>query len=74
MVVTDIEPILHVLRKQVEDHSLDEADRVMAERLIAWINTVKRDHRRSLLASRRMLKYARRYRNAIKAINQKSET
>lgn len=70
MVVTDIEPILHILREQMEDTSLDEEDRVMAERLIAWLNHVKRDQRRANIASRRMLKHARRHKEALRKLGQ----
>ena len=70
MVVTDIEPILHILREQMEDTSLDEEDRVMAERLIAWLNHVKRDQRRANIASRRMLKHARRHKEALRKLEQ----
>lgn len=66
--MTDIEPILHILREQMEDTSLDEEDRVMAERIIAWLNHVKRDQRRANIASRRMLKHARRHKEALRKL------
>ena len=68
--MTDIEPILHILREQMEDTSLDEEDRVMAERLIAWLNHVKRDQRRANIASRRMLKHARKHKEALRKLEQ----
>ena len=64
-------PILNALRLMADDPERDLAEKAVLGKLVAWVEHAQLEHRRSVVATTRLVRMARKYRKLIKKLQDK---